>query len=185
MRSLGAFLLLVLCGPGSGSELIIMPQGVPPEVRSIVDETSDRFSAAFEAHHDCFSPVPVLLVRDLGVDDADARYSRRNTTIEVLIPTSPERFPEALVHELAHHLDETCSGIESVRPSFARAQGFPTGTPWTAGADWQEIPAEHFAEAVVQLVRDERLLHDDRITLAPESMRLLGEWARNATPPDR
>lgn len=154
---------------------VVFPQDVPAEVGRITQEAWSSFLDVFRARRDCIAPVTVVLVRDLA-EDADAKYSRTDEVITVLIPTSPRRYPEALVHELAHHLDNTCAAVRELRPRVLAAQGFGPATPWTSGETWETIPAEQFAEAVVQAVRGERIVHADRIRVSVEAVDAITAW---------
>ncbi len=160
---------------------VVMPQAVPLQVRELVDRTWTEFSAAFPARSSCMAPVAAGLVSGLE-GDADARYSRRTGTISILIPTSPARFPEVLTHELAHHLDETCPELDAVRLSVLESQGFDRQHSWTEGETWDRIPAEHFAESVVEMVRGVRLIHRDRIEVEPDTIEVLAAWGAGSNP---
>jgi hypothetical protein len=41
---------------------------------------------------------------------------------------------------------------------------------------WHEIPAEHFAEAVVEVALGRRLMHADIVTLSEQTLRLVSDW---------
>lgn len=173
-RSLVAALICVAC---SASDAKLVPaQDLPPDVRSLVTATWDAFERAFPARIDCMAPVGLELVRN--VPNGDAVYHRDTARIEIEIPTSPARFPESLVHELAHHLEESCADHAELRVPFATAQGLLDAPAWSYGGEWARIPSEHFAEAVVQVVNGARLLHDDVIELTPEAIAIVAEWGR-------
>lgn len=174
-RTVALLALATLASHPIPSPMVVMPQAVPFEVRRLVDQSTADFEAAFPARSECLTPVAASLVVDLE-EDADARYSRRLRTISIRIPTSPARFPEALTHELAHHLDETCASLDQLRARFLELQGFEADASWTDGMKWGEIPAEHFAEAVVELVRHDRIVHADRITIDGRTLDLLRSW---------
>lgn len=163
-RALVVVLTLGWAASACGSaDRIRTVQDVPPDVASIVDDVwhdlEDRLSWAGE----CMLPVEVLLSRD--VSDGSARYRAEEQLIEIEIPTSPSRFRESLVHELGHHIDATCAGLDDLRAAFAAAQGFDEGHPWNEGASWEVTPSEHFAEAVVLIVTGDRLVHADIVLL--------------------
>ncbi len=178
---IAAMAMVVFASHPARPAQVVMPQAVPLQVRELVDRTWTEFSAAFPARSGCMAPVAAGLVSDLD-GGADARYSRRTGTISILIPTSPARFPEVLTHELAHHLDETCPEVDSVRSSVLESQGFDSRHVWTDGETWDRIPAEHFAESIVQLVRGVRLIHDDRIDVEPGTIDVLASWASGSKP---
>lgn len=137
-------------------------QDLPPDVAEALDDAWRRFLLVFGERRACMSDVSLTLARDVP---GDARYRLADRSIVIEIPTSPARFAESVVHELAHHMERTC-GIEEIRDDFLAAQGFAADVPWYGPAEWEELPTEHFAEAVVDVVLGERLLHADDITLS-------------------
>lgn len=149
-------------------------QNLPDDVAALVDETWRRFAAAMPAAAACMEPVELLLVED--VTDGDAVYVVSDRRIEIEIPTSPARFPESLIHELAHHVEATCPTQADVRTRFLAAQGFSADDPWRDGESWAQIPSEHFAEAVVQVVLEDRLLHADVVKLDDVAIELVRAW---------
>jgi hypothetical protein len=178
MRSLVASVLVVLvagaCG-GTDSKLIPL-QDLPDDVAALVDQTWGDFERAFPARLDCMAPVSLLLVAN--VPDGDAVYRRDPARIEIEIPTSPARFPESLVHELAHHLEATCPEHTQIRTTFMHSQGLAGSAGWFGGDLWEKVPSEHFAEAVVQVVNGDRILHDDVIELTPDALEAVTHWGR-------
>ncbi len=171
-------LLLVLCllGACSGrAPEVIAVQDLPDDLSAAVDGAWNRFLEAFPDRRDCIASVHVGFVDD--VPDGDASYRREDGVISIQIPTSPARFDESFVHELAHHLESTCPAQLRLRPDFLVAQGFPATASWNEGSAWHATPSEHFAEAVVQLVNGRRLLHDDVIVLSDEAVQVVADWA--------
>lgn len=133
-------------------------QDVPRDVERIVDQVWADLTLELAWAADCMLPVELFLTR--SVDDGAARYRAEEQVIDIEIPTSPRRFRESLAHELGHHIDASCSGLEARREAFLDAQGFDPDAAWDRGATWETTPAEHFAEAVVVIVNGERHLHD-------------------------
>ena len=123
----------------------------PDDVASLVGETWTDFIARFEDRQTCFEDFEVTLVREL--DAGDARYRPVERLIEIRIPTSPRRFRESLVHELAHHVERTCAAHAGLRAEL----GYPEWEAWTRGPEWEQVPSERWAEAVVLLVNGERV----------------------------
>lgn len=147
---LGSFLAVrAITGELAKAELNA-EQDLPPDVQAELDETWDRFARAFAEHRTCFGDVTVRLVRIL--DGADARYVRADGVIEIKIPTSPRRFRESLVHELAHHVELTCPDHVRLRERLGHDDA-----SWARDEEWESVPAERWAEAVVQLVNGERV----------------------------
>ena len=137
-------LAVLAAGACDGSDSKLAPvQDLPDDVAVLVDETWRDFEQVFGGRSDCFPPVSLLLVSD--VPDGDAVYRRDAARIEIEIPTSPARFPESLVHELAHHLEATCPAQAEMRVPFLAAQGLLDADGWFAGDEWARVPSEHFA----------------------------------------
>lgn len=153
---------------------IDLPQDVPGQVEELVDATWSSFVDSFPALRDCIGDVAVVLVRD--VTGGDASYSASERTIRIEIPTTPERFPESLAHELGHLIEESCSAPEAIGAEFMSAQAIPAGTSWRGGDHWFDTPSEQFAETVVQIVRGERIIHADVINVSDGAVRLVSEW---------
>ncbi len=150
---------------------LITAQDVPPEVTESLSTTFADFLAAFPNHHDCIGAVGVVLVGD--VPGGDASYDPTTRLIRIGIPTSPQRFPQLLIHELAHHLEATCDADE-LWPSVAAIQGLDE-EPRTAV--WFEDPSEHFADATVEMVLGDRSIHTGQIEIVPGTLDLIERWA--------
>ena len=139
---------------------LVTAQDWPVDVEAEVAATWEAFTGRFDARRTCFEDVEVRLVRELAA--GDARYQPDERRVEILIPTSPRRFRESLVHELAHHVERTCASHAELRTEL----GYPTWEEWTSGSEWEEVPAERWAEAVVQLVNGERVRIRQLVDLA-------------------
>ena len=178
MRSLlAAVLITLVAGACGATESKLIPlQDLPDDVAALVDQTWGDFERGFAGRIECMAPVSLLLVAD--VPDGDAVYRRDPARIEIEIPTSPARFSESLVHELAHHLEATCPEHAQLRVSFLAAQGMLAASGWFDGDEWADVPSEHFAEAVVHVVNGDRILHDDVIRLTPEAIEAVRHWGR-------
>jgi hypothetical protein len=137
----------------SGAEPVVRTrQRVPPEVEQEVRATVADFVAVFETRRGCIGGAELLLVR--RIDDGDARYVAAEDLIEIEIPTSPRRFRESLVHELAHHVEHSCADADVLRTDVMTAMG---ATDWTGQERWEQRPSELWAESVVEIVLDERV----------------------------
>ncbi len=77
-----------------------------------------------------------------------------------------------MVHELAHHVDPACLP-DDVRASFRRVQGISADLSWDQGASWAEVPAEQFAEAMVEVVLGRRS-PTLGVRIGPEAVELVG-----------
>ncbi len=177
MRSMLALLVLVLAmGPAAADPgpRLVPTQDLPADVATLLDSTWHGFLDAAPAHADCIGLVRIELVAE--IEGGDAAYVAADRQILIEIPTSPRRFPESVVHELAHHLDVVCGLDDDLRDQLRAAQGVEPGRAWSGSDRWQDQPAEHLAEAVVAVVRGERVLHEDLIALSPLTVSLVQRW---------
>lgn len=172
-------LLLALVGVGSWAwwfrpsardPVVRFTQSVPADVEAEARAAVADFVDTFEAHRDCPGTAEVVLVRNVA--GGDARYVEGEGAIEIEIPTTPERFRESLVHELAHHVEHRCPEFEQVRRSWADR----TGVAWTGQERWEERPSEQWAEVVVEMVLGERRLHGDEMRIDPTLVALAADW---------
>ncbi len=130
-------------------------QDLPAEVQAEVEATWDRFVDVFGPRRRCFDDVSLRLVGELPA--GDARYLPAEGRIEIRIPTSPRRFRESLVHELAHHVEHSCSRFADLRVEFAPLIGEDRAWFGEPGDRWQDRPTEIWAETAVQVVNGERV----------------------------
>lgn len=123
------------------------------------------------------SCVPSVRVTEGSISgDGDAEYIYNEQRIRLQGSAPSEGLYESVVHELAHHADATCGMPTSTRAAFLEAQGFPVDASWDCGDAWETTPAEHFAEAIVQIVSGQRSLAQHLVELSPESLDLVREW---------
>jgi hypothetical protein len=162
-----------LAGPDDGRLVTI--QDVPADVRAELETTWGRFVEQFAARRSCWPDVAVELVR--RVEGGDARYVVGRALIEIEIPTTPARFSESLVHELAHHVEHTCAEFRELRDVLHPRLGGPERS-WAGGDVWEATPSEIWAEAVVQLVNGERVRHARDMPLAGDVLDAVRTWSR-------
>jgi hypothetical protein len=153
---------------------LVVPQDVPDDVRAELDIAWVRFLDRFDAQRDCFGDITVVLVRQVA--GGDARYVVDGAVIEIEIPTTPARFRESFVHELAHHVEATCPRFRELRAELHPLLG--PGRDWSDGAVWYDVPAERFAEHVVELVNGERVRHAAEIPIDARVTGLIAAWGR-------
>ncbi len=146
-------------------------QPIPADVEAEARAAVADYVGVFAARRACAPPADVVLVRD--VEGGDARYVAEDGRVEIEIPTTPARFRESLVHELAHHLEHRCADFGELREAWL-AQA---GGAWSGHQRWEDRPSEQWAEAVVDIVLGERILHGDEMVLDPELVALVREWA--------
>jgi hypothetical protein len=90
------------------------------------------------------------------------------------IPGTAPNLRHDLVHEFAHHLEFACPAQRDVRGPFLAAQGLASGTAWFAGSEWDRIPSEQFAEAVVEVVLGP--VPARRVVLRPAALAVVRRW---------
>lgn len=156
-----------------------MVQDVPDDVLVELDAIWERFEVAAPARVDCVTEVTVLLVDE--VDGGDARYVAESARMEIAIPTSPRRFRESVVHELAHHLDATCPETRTVRAEILGLLGAQP-EEWTVGETWFTTPEEIWAEAFVEVVNGERVRFARAMQLPPAVVDAVDRWAGGDDP---
>ena len=152
-----------------------VPDDVETEARSAVADFVDRFAS----RRDCAGGAEVVLVDD--VPDGDARYVRADAVIEIEIPTSPRRFRDSLVHELAHHVEQRCPDFALLRDRILVLTGADS---WTGQPRWADRPSEMWAEAVVEVVLGERARFGRSVPLDPALVDAVSEWAAADPGPD-
>jgi hypothetical protein len=113
----------------------------------------------------------VVLVAD--VPDGDARYFPAEASIEIEIPTSPRRFRDSLVHELAHHVERRCPDFPDVRDEIL---ALTAADSWTGQPRWADRPAELWAESVVEVVLAERVRFGRTVPLDPAVVDAVRRW---------
>lgn len=189
LRWVGAVALLVLVGVAgvvaltarsgrAGAEPVVrLQQRVPPAVEREVRATVAEFVAVFGARRECIGGAELRLVR--AVDDGDARYVGAEQLIEVEIPTSPRRFRESLVHELAHHVERACPDGADLRAEIMAATG---ATAWAGQARWERRPSELWAEAVVLLVLGERVRFERSVPVDEAVVDAARRWINRPAP---
>ncbi len=164
----------VLWANSGGGPVLRLSQKFPPQAMTIIEDSWADFVAAFPNQRDCLGDVDLVAVSELP--DGDASYSFSDHVIRVLVPTSPRRFPESLMHEFGHHLEASCPVVDEIGARFMAIQGFPPDQDWHQGDVWFDTPSEQFAETVVQVVRGERIIHVSDIDLSPAAVDLVRRW---------
>lgn len=162
----------VAAWPRADREPVVrLVQPVPADVEAEVRAAVAEFVAVFEPRRDCIGGAAVELVATVG--GGDARYRAEHALIEIEIPTTPERFRESLVHELAHHVEHSCADFDELRVAILELQG---ETAWASQPHWPDRPSEQWAETVVAIVLDERVRHGGEIPLDLELIELVAAW---------
>ncbi len=151
---------------------LVLTSTTPDDVAVLAAATFDRFIEAAPATRKCIGTVRLAAAwshGDRGSYDADT------ATITLRIPGTAPRLASTLVHELAHHVDTACLP-EQIRASFRSAQRVSGDAPWDEGASWAEVPAEQFAETMVEVVLGRRT-PTLGVRIDPAALELVGHWA--------
>ncbi len=170
LAAVGVGLWAWLLRPPPRDPVVRFTQPIPADVEAEARAAVAAFVAVFETRRDCAGTAGVELVRD--VEGGDARYVEHDAAIEIEIPTTPERFRESLVHELAHHVEHRCPEFEQLRQAWTQH----TAIAWSGQERWEERLSEQWAETVVELVLGERLLHGDEMRIDPTLVVLASDW---------
>ena len=173
VRILLCLAILAGCSASPAPRLELDPS-VAPDFAELANETFDQFVTAFPAHEDCIDTVVLAAAPVLDDRAADDLVE---ATMTVRVPGSADRLREAMVHELAHHLEARCSEHEVLRPAFMDAAGFPANSPWFQGATWEQTPSEVFAEATVEYVLGGRVGRQHLTTIPTEAIAAVASWA--------
>jgi hypothetical protein len=159
---------------GSSPELII-DDSVAADFTAVARADWHAFVTAFPALEDCIGQV--TLVADYTLDDR-AKYNPETQTMAVRVPGPRVLLDRAVIHELAHHLEFSCTSQTEMRPVFLSALG-RSADEWFDGTEWGLIPSEIFAEAVVEYVLDERgSVHTDLGLIDQAAVDVVVDWAR-------
>jgi hypothetical protein len=163
--------LLVWPTDGPHDPVVTFVQPVPADVEAEARTAVAAFVDRFASRRDCVGGAEVVLVDD--VPDGDARYLGADATIEVEIPTSPRRFRDSLVHELAHHVERRCADSGTLRAAVLAVTG---DEAWSGQPRWADRPAELWAEAVVEIVLGERVRFGRTVPLDPALVDAVRAW---------
>lgn len=185
VRQIAAFLVAVVmvagCGGSSGEPpAIVYDATVAFDLRDLATTTWQDFLAAFPGRLDCFGDVTLEATVS---QDERSTYDAERATVTVLVPATARQYRAALVHEFAHHVEADCPEQANLRPVFLDAQGFPQGTDWFAGETWDDTPAQHYAEAVVEYVLGERD-PDRTVDVGPRAVEIVAAWAQGVVAAD-
>ncbi len=139
----------------------------PADFRAVVDVALSEARRRLPVVADCIEGFTIR--PDWNLDDR-ARY--RSGVIDIRVPATAPRIEEVVVHEVAHHLDATCDGLDEVRPEFLATQG--STSAWDSGPSWEETPAEQFAEALTLVVLGRQRAHNVRVS--SEAVDVVRRW---------
>lgn len=150
---------------------------VAADFGDVAEEAWDRFLAAFPARLDCIGGI--TLVADYTLADR-ATYDPSRAQMVVRVPGPRVLLERAVAHELGHHLEFSCGAHRATRHAFLVALGRDPETPWSTGEDWEDIPSEVFAEAVVEVVfGDVSAVHPRIGSIPAEAVEVVRDWGRS------
>ena len=150
---------------------MLVDPGTPEDVAALAADTFDEFIEEAPALENCVGNIRLAGAWRL---DERGEYDADTSRITVRIPGTAPRLAGTLVHELGHHVDAVCLS-EDVRVSFRRAQGISDDLSWDVGATWAEVPAEQFAEAIVEVVLGRRS-PTLGVRIGPAAVELVARW---------
>jgi hypothetical protein len=177
MAAVGLLTAATLAIPPPDTSTLRPLPGVPMDVRALAARTWKRFTDALPGVGPCIPPVILDVAPRLS---GRAEYRPHPPTIVLRVPAPAGTLEAALVHELAHHLEFACPDQAHIRRPFLQAQGFPEDSSWFHGERWETTPSEIFAEAVVQAVLGERVIHR-RTPVRPAAVDLVVRWGSSPT----
>jgi len=153
-----AALTLAITAPAGAIDFVGGPalslQGEPTAIETIEIQADWAWIVeSFPGAADCIQPITVIVVDSAeaawggGVSGIASFYRVSTATVYI---EHGKVSPENLIHEFAHHLDFSCGfGSSTLGSAFQAADGFAADHRWAGGSRWSDVPAEHFAEAVV------------------------------------
>jgi hypothetical protein len=168
----GATTLALAAGTAGGPSLRFT-DGTPDDLRVVAVLAWDRFVGAIPACADRLGAVTVGVAWELP---DRARYEPGLALVLIRAPGTAANLETSLLHEFAHHAERRCELSEPFRIRFTRAAGLPAATPWRGGEDWDRIPSERFAEAMVAHVLGEPPPHV-LIHVGPEELAAVADWS--------
>jgi hypothetical protein len=157
---------------GPAAPVVTFVQPVPDDVETEARSAVAAFVEQFAARRACIGGAEVMLVDE--VPDGDARYLAAEALIEIEIPTSPRRFRDSLVHELAHHVEHRCPNFAALRDEIMALTG---AAAWTGQTRWADRPSELWAESVVEAVLGERVRFGRSVPMDPALVDAVRDWA--------
>lgn len=176
--ALGAALFLALGTAADGASphrpALRFADGVPDDVQQLATATWGRFLTAFPARLGC---LPDVTLATAWTYRSRGRYEPERRLVILRIPGTAPNLSETMVHEFAHHLDYTCPD-RGLRRTVLAAQGLPAGSPWRHGSSWAAIPAEQYAQAVIQAVLGPQPA--PLLLVRPATVRAIRAWGRGA-----
>ena len=177
----GWMLLLTSC---ASTEPRLEPDStVAADFAALAHGVFSQFAASFPQQQHCIGTVSLAAADEL--DDL-ATYDPATATVTVRVPGPVTRLEEAVVHELAHHLEFSCDAHHAMRPAFLAALGRDPETPWFAGEEPEDIPSEVFAEAVVEIVLEDFGMVHTGIGLIPtDAVEVVMDWGHSTARTDR
>jgi hypothetical protein len=156
-----------------GAPDLLIGRSVAPDFEQLARETYAQFVAEATGVGECVRGPRLEAVYEM---EELAVYDQETHIMRVRVPAPAPSLRASLIHELAHHLELSCPSQTALRSRFLAAQGMQGDVSWFGGAEWQDVPSEQFAEAVVVNVLGARERHLLRVQLTPEAIDLVATW---------
>ena len=172
----GAVAALVAIGAATAGSGLRFTDATPDDLRAVASDAWQRFGDAVPA---CAGRLGGLTVGVAWELPDRARYEPEVALVLIRAPRTAANLEATLLHEFAHHAERRCDLDAAFRRRFVRAAGLPAGTPWRGGDDWDRIPSERFAEAVMTYVLGHPPSHV-LVHLRPGELRAVAAWAHGS-----
>jgi hypothetical protein len=166
--------MVILIGCGEGKPQLEMDASVPADLEAVAHDAWSAFLAAFPARHDCIGNATLVAAWEL---DDRAELDPETMTIVVRVPATAPQLTESMMHEFGHLLEFACPDQASVREPFRAAQGLAPDQEWFIADEWQDVPSEQWAEAVVRHVLGSQLANAGTVPVSAAAMDVVAEWA--------
>lgn len=134
---------------------------------------------AFPSTDSCMEPVTVHVVDRVedyystNISFSIAAFYRYPPSSTVFIEHGKVK-PAVIVHEFAHHMDVSCGfGRSHFGDEFLEAEGYDSDHEWIRGTAWSTVPAERFAEGVLEHLG----VSGVEIAVGEKAVDLIGRWA--------
>lgn len=158
--------------PADSKPQLYFDTTVAADFRALADETWTLFVTTFGTRSNCFGGVTLSTDSEL---ENRAVYDPETATVTIRVPGTSAFLQAALLHEWAHHVEFQCNEHKALQPLIIAALNLPNDTSWRIGHDWEDSPAEQYAEAVVELVLGDHPL-PTKIRVDRDVVELLDLW---------
>lgn len=165
---------LIFAGCGEAEPQLEMDGSVPADLEAVAVDAWNAFLTAFPARLDCIGDATLAAAWEL---DDRAKLDPQSMTIVVRVPATAPQLTESMMHEFGHLLEFACPDQALVRAPFRAAQGLAPDQEWFIADEWQDVPSEQWAEAVVRHVLGSQLANAGTVPVSAAAVDVVAEWA--------